>query len=145
MFNINTTMTKIINIENKNQLLAAKYEHERLIFLISGGFCKPCQVLKPNLHTLLENNDNYGIVLAKITYETAKDMKHETAKEMNEYFDLKKIPFLVCYNDTKKIDSLQSSKIDLVKPFLEKSFGIEMIYPQPEEEESNDEFMAFDF
>jgi len=95
-------MTKIINIENKNQLLAAKYEHERLIFLISGGFCKPCQVLKPNLHTLLENNDNYGIVLAKITYETAKDMKHETAKEMNEYFDLKKIPFLVCYNENKE-------------------------------------------
>ena len=133
-------MVKIINIENKNQLLAAKYTYEMIIFYVYGEKCEPCQILKPMLKELLENNENYGIVIAMINYKTSK--------EMNEYFDLKKIPYLVFSKDCKFINTIQSSKIELVKPVIEESFGIELIGKEKEEEkkdEEEDDFMDFDF
>ena len=131
-------MVEIINIENKNQLLAAKYTYEMLIFYVYGEKCQPCQILKPMLKELLENNDNYGIVVAMINYKTSK--------EMNEYFNLKKIPYLVFSKDSKFINTIQSSKIELVKPVIEKSFEIELIGKEEEKkDEEEDDFMDFDF
>lgn len=131
-------MVEIINIENKNQLLAAKYTYEMIIFYVYGEKCEPCQILKPMLKELLENNDNYGIVVAMINYKTSK--------EMNEYFNLKKIPYLVFSKDSKFINTIQSSKIELVKPVIEKSFEIELIGKEEEKkDEEEDDFMDFDF
>lgn len=131
-------MVEIINIENKNQLLAAKYTYEMIIFYVYGEKCQPCQILKPMLKELLENNDNYGIVVAMINYKTSK--------EMNEYFNLKKIPYLVFSKDSKFINTIQSSKIELVKPVIEKSFEIELIGKEEEKkDEEEDDFMDFDF
>ena len=131
-------MVEIINIENKNQLLAAKYTYEMIIFYVYGEKCQPCQILKPMLKELLENNDNYGIVVAMINYKTSK--------EMNEYFNLKKIPYLVFSKDSKFINTIQSSKIELVKPVIEKSFEIELIGIEEEKkDEEEDDFMDFDF
>jgi len=133
-------MVNIINIENKNQILAAKYKYDMLIFYISGEFCNPCKILKPNLFNLLENNSNYEINLGIITYKTSEDMKTENSKEMNSYFNVKKIPYLVCCVNGNIIDSLQSSDINIVKPFLEKSFNLEFL-----ENKSQDDFMSDDF
>jgi thiol-disulfide isomerase/thioredoxin len=131
-------MVEIINIENKNQLLAAKYTYEMIIFYVYGEKCEPCQILKPMLKELLENNDNYGIVVAMINYKTSK--------EMNEYFNLKKIPYLVFSKDSKFINTIQSSNIELVKPVIEKSFKIELIGKEEEKkDEEEDDFMDFDF
>jgi len=119
-----------IDIENKNQLLAAKYKYERIIFYIYGDTCKPCQELKPKLFELLKSHDD-SIVVAMINYKTSK--------EMNEYFNLKKIPYLVMYKDSKKMSDIQSSKLELIKPCLSESFGMEFV---PEAE--NDDFFLDD-
>lgn len=128
-------MVTKIEIENKNQLLAAKYSNDRILFLVYGDKCKPCQELKPKLFDLLENNSNHNIVIGLINYKASK--------EINEYFNLKKIPYLVPSVDANLLDTLQSSKMELVHPFLEKSFNLEFL--KTEEEEEEDDFMDMDF
>ena len=64
--------------------------------------------MKPNLFNLLENNNNYEINLGIITYKTSEDMKTENSKEMNSYFNVKKIPYLekfMTVNDLKYYSS----------------------------------------
>ena len=130
-------MTTKITIKNKNQLLAAKYSNDRLLYLIYGDKCAPCQTLKPQLFKLLENNINNGIVVEMINYKASK--------EINQYFELKKIPYLVACVDGKIIDTIQSSKMELVHPFLEKSFEMEFLKCFVEEKEEEDDFMDMDF
>lgn len=130
-------MTNKITIENKNQLLASKYSNDRLLYLIYGDTCKPCQELKPKLFELLDNNSNNGVVVGMISYKASK--------EINEYFNLKKIPYLVACVDSKIIDTIQSSKMELVHPFLEKSFGVEFLKCDNTGVNEDDDFMDMDF
>ena len=67
-------MVTKIEIENKNQLLAAKYSNDRILFLVYGDKCKPCQELKPKLFDLLENNSNHNIVVGLINYKASKEI-----------------------------------------------------------------------
>ena len=110
---------KIITVENKNQLLAAKYEHDHIIFLVYGDTCKPCQDLKPELLKFLEANDSaereFTLVMAN----------YKSSKEINKYFELKKIPFLVFCRNTEIRGSIQSSKMELIIPELNKAFESE--------------------
>ena len=130
-------MTNKITIENKNQLLASKYSNDRLLYLIYGDTCKPCQELKPKLFELLDNNSNNGVVVGMISYKASK--------EINEYFNLKKIPYLVACVDSKIINTIQSSKMELVHPFLEKSFGVEFLKCDNTDVNEDDDFMDMDF
>jgi thioredoxin-like negative regulator of GroEL len=111
---------KIINIENKNQLLAAKYEYKYVIFLIYGDKCEPCQTLKPKLIEFLQKNDtidrNFALVM----------VNYKSSKEINAYFDLKKIPFLIFCMDSDIKGSIQSSKMELVIPEMAKSFDLDL-------------------
>jgi thioredoxin-like negative regulator of GroEL len=110
---------KIITIENKNELLAAKYEHDNIIFLIYGDTCKPCQDLKPKLFEFLKDNDSAELEFTLVM------ANYKSSKEINKYFGLKKIPFLVFCREADIKGSIQSSKMELILPELNKAFESE--------------------
>ena len=111
---------KIIQIQNKNQLLAIKYESQYIIYLVFGEKCAPCKELKPKLIEFLQKNDSveheFNLVL----------INYKSSKEINEYFCLKKIPFLVFCTDCEIKGSIQSSKMDLIIPVLNESFQLNL-------------------
>ena len=111
---------KIIPIQNKNQLLAIKYSADYVIFLVFGEKCEPCKILKPKLIEFLQKHDSleheFNLVL----------INYKSSKEINKYFYLKKIPFLVFCKDTEIKGSIQSSKMELVIPVLNKCFDLNL-------------------
>ena len=126
---------KIIPIQNKNQLLAIKYSTNYVIFLVFGKKCDPCQKLKPKLIEFLQKHDSveheFNLVL----------INYKISKEINEYFDLKKVPYLVFCKDTKIKGSIQSSKMELVIPVLNECFDLNL----PDDDDKLDFDGDFDF
>ena len=126
---------KIIPIKNKTQLLATKYKYKYIIYLVFGEKCEPCQELKPKLINFLQKNDSikheFNLVL----------VNYKSSKKINEYFNLKKIPFLIFCMDSKIRNSIQSSKMELILPILNEAFDLNLI----EDEEELDFTGDFDF
>lgn len=126
---------KLINIETKNQLLALKYTYDKIIFFIYGDTCAPCNILKPKLFKCLENID-----------VTVITMNYKSSNEINEYFELKKIPFLIFCKDSKIINSIQTSKLELLLPILNESLNLNVIDNTITQNLNDDDFDAdFDF
>ena len=109
---------KIIPIQKKNQLLAIKYSSNYVIFLVFGEKCAPCKELKPKLINFLQKYDSieheFNLVL----------INYKSSKEINEYFNLKKIPFIVFCKDAGIKGSIQSSNMNLIIPVLNKCFNL---------------------
>lgn len=94
-----------------------------IIILFHGAKCKPCLKLKPLLKEKLESLKEENLentIMIKIDYLANPDV--------NEYFELKLIPYIILYKNKKKVFDIQSSKIDLVFPNIIEKLKIKEEY-----------------
>ena len=60
----------------------------------NADWCGPCQMLKPTLHALAEESEDYRIVSVNVDDES----------ELAEDYDVFSIPCLVLFKDGKEVD-----------------------------------------
>ena len=115
---------KTVDLNDLNEI--KKYlENDKLnvIILFHGAKCKPCLKLKPLLKEKLDSLKEESLentVMIKIDYLANPDI--------NEYFDLKHIPYIILYKNKEKVFDIQSSKIDLVYPNIIEKLEIKEEY-----------------
>ena len=115
---------KTIELNNLNEIKKYLYYYNlNIIILFYGTRCKPCLKLKPLLKEKLDSLKEECLentIMIKIDYAADPDI--------NEYFGLKHVPFIILYKNKEKVFDIQSSKIDLVFPNIIEKLKIKEEY-----------------
>lgn len=103
---------KIIDIENFDNFKNILENNNEFIINISASWCKPCQNMKNDLETFV-NNYNSDLYFLKLDYDI-----YEEDDDFFEYFTIKKVPTFIYFKGKSNSNEIISSDINIVKNFI---------------------------
>lgn len=111
---------QIVPLSSKPDIVEFLEKDRALVFLY-GPTCGPCNRLKPKLYEDLATISNH-ITLGTINAQAYPELR-------TCYAQGAKIPFLIVFEKSDPVHTLQSSDIHVVRAFLNRHLDLEIVEP----------------
>lgn len=99
----------ILNVENKEMFQQAIESGHSIVYFYAD-WCAPCKAIAPGFTKISEAYKTYNFIKANV------ENLHDIASE----YEIRSIPTFIFFNDSKEINRVSSSDIDVLKSVIEK-------------------------